>query len=56
MFKIKYKEQLAFGIFQMTISAPRVAKKALSAICGRVCPKETRCEQRWIILNNWACR
>ncbi len=29
MFEVKYKEQLASGIFQMAISAPRVAKKAL---------------------------
>lgn len=29
MFAIKEKEQLASGIFQMTVSAPRVAKKAL---------------------------
>jgi len=29
MFEIKEKEQLASGIFQMVISAPRVAKKAL---------------------------
>ncbi len=29
MFEIKGKEQLASGIFQIVISAPRVAKKAL---------------------------
>ena len=29
MFEIKEKEQLASGIFQMAVSAPRVAKKAL---------------------------
>ena len=29
MFEVKYKEQLASGIFQMAISAPRVAKKVL---------------------------
>ncbi len=29
MFEIKDKEQLASGIFQMVISAPRIAKKAL---------------------------
>ena len=29
MFEIKEKEQLASGIFQMVVSAPRVAKKAL---------------------------